>query len=479
MKEINFDFVVIGSGPAGSIISKFLSEKNYKIALIDRASDQIKGKKNFIFNPYVNKCPNYYTPSFSDQIGGNSALWHKKIYLITKDEVTNGKWPLKYSEILKYSKILSKKLKVNHKDLIFNNKPENTFKYSKSKRAKFSNIYDYLKLAKNSKVETFKSSSPIKVYLENKKKITGVEIFNYHKNSRIKINISKAMIFCAGGLGNTFLLKNLVKVLEKKSGNFLCDHPHIQLVNLDSKLAKYFKKISKVFIFSKEKKNIEKNREFNIYLNIKNYFAGIQLSTNIDPTLLLSRLYLKSNLFNFFGSPFRFFSKFINMTMFVVNIIFKIYYKVLDFLGKPGKYSFEFFFSQEKNFSNNLKLSRNKVDEFGLNKLNINWKISENDITIYEKMIKKFLNSSNLLINESFSLNKIEKNVYVGLHPSCSNPLGVNKDTIVDTNLRIKKFSNLFICGSDVFPSNGFTNPTWTIMTLGTRLSFYLKKKFK
>ena len=29
---------------------------------------------------------------FSDQIGGNSAIWHKKIYLISKDEVTRGKW---------------------------------------------------------------------------------------------------------------------------------------------------------------------------------------------------------------------------------------------------------------------------------------------------------------------------------------------------------------------------------------------------
>ena len=165
--------------------------------------------------------------------------------------------------------------------------------------------------------------------------------------------------------------------------------------------------------------------------------------------------------------------------MFIVNIIFKIYYKILDFVNIPGRYSFEFFFSQNKDPANNIKLSKNRVDKFGLKKLDINWKISENDITIYEKMIKKFLSSSNLLINKSFSLNKIEKNVYVGLHPSCSNSLGVNKDNIVDTNLRIKKFSNLFICGSDVFPSNGFTNPTWTIMTLGTRLSFYLKKKFK
>ena len=102
MKEINYDYVVVGSGPAGSILTKFLSEKNCRIAIIDRAADKLKGKKNFIFNPYVNSCPSYYTPSFSDQIGGNSALWHKKIYLISKDEVTRGDWPLKYSEIFNF-----------------------------------------------------------------------------------------------------------------------------------------------------------------------------------------------------------------------------------------------------------------------------------------------------------------------------------------------------------------------------------------
>ena len=120
--ENNFDFVVIGSGPAGSVISKLLSEKKNKIAIVDRASDEHRGRKNFIFNPYVNKCPDYYTPSFSDQIGGNSALWHKKIYLISKDEIEKGRWPLKYSELLKYSNILAKKLKINHKELTYKNK---------------------------------------------------------------------------------------------------------------------------------------------------------------------------------------------------------------------------------------------------------------------------------------------------------------------------------------------------------------------
>ncbi len=476
----HFDFVVIGSGPAGSIISKFLSEQKYQIALIDRASDKYKGKKNFIFNPYVNNCPSHYTPSFSDQLGGNSALWHKKIYLISKEEVTNGKWSIKYSEIFKYSNILAKKLGIKHNELIYNNnKKKKLFKYSQSKRAEFSNIYNFLDLKNKQNIKTFKNSSPIKLFFKNKNRIKSVRILNMENRSVKTLVVKKGLIFCAGGLGNTFLLKNLTPGLDKKTGNFLCDHPHIQIVKLNSRLASSFKKISKVFLFHKNKKNTEKKRELNIYTNIKNYFAGIQLSTNIDPSLILSRIYLKTSFFNFFGYPIRFIGKIIKILIFFVNIFFKIYYKIFDIIGVNGKYSFEFFFSQQKNPKNNLKLNRDNKDLFGLNKIDINWSISKKDLNIYNRIINEFLNSSKKLKNKKFTLKKIDQQVYVGLHPSCSNSFGKDKKFLVDENLKIKKFSNLFICGSDVFPSNGFTNPTWTIMTLGTRLSYHLRKKFK
>ena len=35
----------------------------------------------------------------------------------------------------------------------------------------------------------------------------------------------------------------------------------------------------------------------------------------------------------------------------------------------------------------------------------------------------------------------------------------------------------MYILGSNVFPENGFTNPTWTIMTLGLKLMDHLVKK--
>ena len=64
-----------------------------------------------------------------------------------------------------------------------------------------------------------------------------------------------------------------------------------------------------------------------------------------------------------------------------------------------------------------------------------------------------------------------------GLHPSCTTRMGKDKtDSVVDGNLKIHNTKNVFICGSSVFPVNGITNPTWTIMTLANRLAKYLAK---
>ena len=67
-----------------------------------------------------------------------------------------------------------------------------------------------------------------------------------------------------------------------------------------------------------------------------------------------------------------------------------------------------------------------------------------------------------------------------GLHPSCTTKMGNNeKNSVVDKNLKINSTKNIFICGSSVFPVNGITNPTWTIMTLANRLAKFLSEDKK
>ena len=160
----------------------------------------------------------------------------------------------------------------------------------------------------------------------------------------------------------------------------------------------------------------------------------------------------------------------LNGMIFKIGLIFGNYYK----------YSFEFFFSQSQEENNKVYLDEKIVDEFGLKKVNIDWKISSVDIKNYDEIL-------NIMVGAKGFLKKLEKNNQFqknfiksggsGLHPSCTTKMGLNTETsVVDKNLKINNTQNIFICGSSVFPVNGITNPTWTIMTLANRLSKFLAK---
>jgi choline dehydrogenase-like flavoprotein len=48
---------------------------------------------------------------------------------------------------------------------------------------------------------------------------------------------------------------------------------------------------------------------------------------------------------------------------------------------------------------------------------------------------------------------------------------------VVDTNYKVHGVDNLFRRESTVFPTCGYANPTWTIVTLALRLAEHLQKR--
>ena len=48
---------------------------------------------------------------------------------------------------------------------------------------------------------------------------------------------------------------------------------------------------------------------------------------------------------------------------------------------------------------------------------------------------------------------------------------------VTNADCRVHSLDNLYVAGSSVFPTFGFTNPTLTIVALATRLADHLKRE--
>jgi hypothetical protein len=448
---LKYDYLIVGSGPAGSTLAYLLSKKKFKIAIIDRADNE-NFKINNYHNPYVAELSKNYLPLFSNKIGGNSALWHNKIYLLTKDEFDESKWKFKYNILKKFSEDLAKELNINHSNFKIE---KDKINFSQSYRSNINNVYDYLRINELKNTHVYKNSSPIKIIFKNKV-ANQVIVKSIDKKIDIKININKSIIFCAGGLGNPHLLLNLLERGETLVN--IKDHPHIKIGQLN-KINKFIE-FGKYFI---TKKNIEKN----IFIKNK-LFSGIQLSSLSahDKILNLKKIFIRQD-----NLIYKFLTIFLIANIF---IFYKLYYYIQKKINRFN-YCFEFFFSQNNN-NNCINLNNKITDKFGLRKINIIWKTSAVEKKYYNIIINKFFRVNGILNKKKESFN--ESNIYVGLHPSCSTPISNKKKTLsVDKNLKILDYKNIYVCGSSVFPENGFTNPTWTIMVLANRLAQYLIKK--
>ena len=323
-------------------------------------------------------------------------------------------------------------------------------------------------------IKVIENSSPVKINFDNHLRAYDVTVRDQNNKTDIKITINKSIVFCAGGIGNAHLIQNLIPIKNNFVGKFLSDHPHVNIGRINSKQFTQFRKILKPNI----KNNIfdisekEKKEEAAIVHKNLSTIGAAQLDYKKDPMRYLRRLFLKipSNIIRKILYIFGFFMTKINGLFSKIGIIYGRYYK----------YSFEFFFSQSQEKNNEVFLDKKISDKFGLKKANINWQISQQDEKNYNDIIDLVIKENKVEKKDRFE-NDFAKNFYKsglsGLHPSCTTRIGKdNKDSVVDGNLKIHDTNNVYVCGSSVFPVNGITNPTWTIMTLANRLAKHLAK---
>ena len=131
--------------------------------------------------------------------------------------------------------------------------------------------------------------------------------------------------------------------------------------------------------------------------------------------------------------------------------------------------SIEAWFEEDVNYNSTVKFSDKNWFNGKLNKLDVQYKYEMPNYKDLKNELNKYT-KSNLY---RFNKNQLdESNIYSGLKPSCSTPMKLNPiKGEVSNECNIDGIKNLFMLGTNIYPTIGVTNPTWTLMVLSKRLS--------
>ena len=116
---------------------------------------------------------------------------------------------------------------------------------------------------------------------------------------------------------------------------------------------------------------------------------------------------------------------------------------------------------------------------FGQAQTIINWQLDETtDRRTYEENCKEF--QSNVQAHGGAisypSWAQMSKKWIVNGHHMGTTRMSANPGKgVVDPNLKVHGFSNLYVAGSSVFPTGGISNPTFTIVALSLRLASHIR----
>ncbi len=489
-----FDYTIIGGGIVGISLALSLGESKKKVLLIESGN---LDNTNQDRGPYDGKIygDNYYPLDLCRQrtFGGGYNCWSGRLRTFDNWDFNNNysNWPINYNEFDKYKQkaldfFVSNKDYSNIKDDLepeFENNNNFKFHYYTHSDTYWDDHYKTISESKN--IFLILNHSLVGIRTDGKK-INNIEISSSQLN-KIKIKSKKYILAC-GGIENSRILlynnflnnKTLVRN-EKLIGKYWMEHPEcysgqIILFNGISKYQKYVD-TNGWLAFSmtdnyKRQKNLTNN---SARININRY-PQENLKEKIR-LLICENDYLK-------------------------NFVEKRKHNFFCF--EDLKITME----TVPDINNRIELSSKETDLFGIPKSILYWKMNEADHENHKNYLlefAKFLIDNDLgrlkiksfvldyrnheIFNENyknlskwketFEAEDLENGISYGYHHIGGTRCGKNNmEGIVDENLKVFDQENLYIVGSSVFPSAGFTNPTLPAVQLSLRLSEHLKEKY-
>lgn len=457
--------VIIGSGLAGSLISNALVE-NCNVTVLEL------GAEDTISYPSVEYLKKHFgaVKTFCFGEGGTTNLWD------------NGLIPIKSSDVKSYefNQVLNKTYAFMDKaasNLYFGNKSYiseyNSAVSEMSGIANsigvFSDGVDCLMYPKRHKRLRINKAAKIHYdvsdinFVIKKDRISTVQYVSGGDYSTVNPD---AVIICAGALGTPSLVKKILVTAGypfEKSGMGLADHPMGFVGKV--KIKKRFKKrIQKMTLCDKG------HYIYRTAVRLKSECGCYTGCAFFRPALTMQNLlsiYKYKSLLGASSGKDRIRSAF-SLKLFHPDILAEIYSHLFKTQIQSRVFNILLLFEQKRGNS--------RVFHDG-NNLKVEWSITEEEMVIYNQILRKLKNMLSGISDELiFQMPINEDWLWSAAHHSGTISLGKNIDDLVDQDLKLKSCENVFVCDGSVIQEHSYANTGLTIGSLALRLAERLSR---
>ncbi|WP_272657524.1 GMC oxidoreductase [Providencia sp. PROV118] len=457
----NFNIVIIGAGLAGVTIANTLS-KFANVYVIEKGTE-----KPITPNPIFLKRKFGESTTYCYGHGGTTNLWHNGLIEIPSNDVQS-----------------------HFKDILLS---LDKYKNEAAARLNFADEFEYEKAESLSEVKNLinnpdinidnilipkstppiKLNSTVKLYLE----VSKISINNINNNAKSidieyknkKINLPlDLLIICCGGINSP---KIVMQIMEKNNytveniGKNFIDHPMGFLGKI--KVKKEFKKLFKVLSHN-DKETYSSRTGIVIKHKGKShifYFRPAATSKNC-----LDIYKFKSKLGSSTWSQR--IKLILNHKIYHPDILQEIFAQLFNIRLITRNFSFWAVFEQHP--QNSFVTTNDSQEDI------ISWDITNHELQEYTEVIQIFIKKiSNYIDIDAIDidLKQMDKYLWSAAHHSGTCALGT-KNSVVDENLKLKYFNNIYVCDGSVIPAHSYANTGLTIAQLALKLCDYIKSEY-
>ncbi len=493
-----FDICIVGAGIVGIYIAKELSkDKTKKILIIEAGDVPILALEQNSFKFLTsNEVYEGASKGRGFGVGGTSPFWGGVLVPYSKEILLDSDpWKEVVRNCSKYSKIVLKNLGINT-SLDFSNPnyiSKNTIELLQHQgfsshysyhlpisKKNFTNLFDKKFLKDSDNLYLLKNATACNWDTQSYGDSHTIESVTAFNLKRKKITISaKKFILAAGAIENTRILLELDDASQKKIfqdvqqlGSNLSDHISVPIAEL--RFSGSFNSF-KDFLPRLQGTSLQTLRFIHdpskelhflhfIFPEDENSgFAFIRDCLRLIQTRKIQRGIIK-----------KFFQNLISILKLVYYVLL---HKTLHF-NRRKSFILQLDLSKSPSGDSSIKLSPTQIDLFDRKIPIITWN-QTSELASIIKLQKKILESWPKKKNFPTLVKKLEINInnpYDAYHPTGLTPINDTQLKVLDFDLKVNGFTNLFAISTGIFPEAGTANPTFAMLCYSHRLIESLEK---